>query len=75
MIKKFYRWKERKEKETNEHIQTKKRELEEKLEEEKLKWRASEFYKIFKMATAANSRIRKREKEIMKSLSKKQTKL
>jgi len=86
IIKKVYRLKEKKEKELNEYIQTRKREFEERIEEklekekekfkqEKLKWRASEFYKIFKMATAANSRIRKREKEIMKSLSKKQTKL
>ena len=75
MIKKFYRWKERKEKEMNENIWAKKRELEEKFKQEKLKWRASEFYKIFKMATAANSKIKKKEKEIKKSLSKRQTKI
>lgn len=75
MIKKFYRWKEKKEKEINEHIWVKKRELEEKFKQEKLKWRASEFYKIFKMATANNSKIKAKEKEIKKSLSKRQTKL
>ena len=75
MIKKFYRWKEKKEKEINEHIWAKKRELEEKFKQEKLKWRASEFYKIFKMATADNSKIKAKEKEIKKSLSKRQTKL
>ena len=75
MIKKFYRWKERKEKEMNEYIWAKKRELEEKFKQEKLKWRASEFYKIFKMATADNSKIKAKEKEIKKSLSKRQTKL
>ncbi len=59
----------------NEHIWAKKRELEEKFKQEKLKWRASEFYKIFKMATADNSKIKAKEKEIKKSLRKRQTKL
>lgn len=82
IIRNFYILKKEKENEIEMYIHERRNDINkeieamrEKFKEEKKQWRASEFYKIFKMATANNLKIKNKKMKIEESLTNKQSKL